>query len=229
MHIDAYDWILFDADDTLFEFDAYRGLVQMFAHFGLVFSLADFAAYQQVNQALWRQYQRGEISATELQQRRFLPYAPALGVTPEMLNHAFLTAMAEICQPLPGALSLLDRLFGKVKLGLITNGFTALQQARLARTGLQQHFAVVIISEEVGVAKPHPQIFAHALTQMGSPLPARVLMVGDNVEADIGGGLQAGLQTCWLRSVEPVAAPSILPHFQVSSLLELETRLFTRP
>ena len=94
-----------------------------------------------------------------------------------MLNEAFLNAMADICA-LPGAVSLLDSLKGKVKLGIITNGFTALQQIRLERTGLRDHFDALVISEEVGVPKPDPRIFDYALAQAGNPDRDRVLMVG---------------------------------------------------
>ncbi|MDK7347883.1 HAD-IA family hydrolase, partial [Bifidobacterium dentium] len=74
---------------------------------------------------------------------------------PGELNDAFMNAMAEICAPLPGAVSLLNALQGKVRMGIITNGFSALQQVRLERTGLRDYFDLLVISEEVGVAKPN--------------------------------------------------------------------------
>lgn len=79
-------------------------------------------------------------------------------------------------------------------------GQIKLQQVRLERTGFRNHFDVLIISEQIGVAKPHPDIFEHALSVMGSPARERVLMVGDNPDSDILGGLNAGLQTCWINT-----------------------------
>ncbi|BDQ68721.1 pyrimidine 5'-nucleotidase [Shewanella xiamenensis] len=190
-----YEWILFDADETLFEFDALRGLKLMFSRFGINFSDADFSEYQLVNKPLWVQYQNGEISATQLQYQRFQSWAERLDETPKTLNSAFLSAMADICAPLQGAANLLNTLRGKMKLGIITNGFTELQQVRLERTGFRDHFDVLIISEQVGVAKPHPEIFEYALSAMGHPSRERVLMVGDNPDSDILGGLNAGLHT----------------------------------
>ena len=73
-------------------------------------------------------------------------------------------------RPAAGAVSLLDSLKGKVKLGIITNGFTALQQIRLERTGLRDHFDALVISEEVGVPKPDPRIFDYALAQAATPI-----------------------------------------------------------
>ncbi len=226
MLLKSYEWILFDADETLFEFDACRGLKQMFAGYGVEFSDHDFAEYQTVNKPLWVQYQNGEISATQLQHQRFQLWAQRLSQAPAQLNSDFLAAMAEICQPLHGVSNLLNALRGRVKLGIITNGFTELQQRRLERTGFREHFDLLVISEQVGVAKPHPQIFEHALTAMGTPARERVLMVGDNPEADIVGGLNAGMHTCWVNADNKPIPKHIAPHFQVTSMVELERKLF---
>ena len=87
--------------------------------------------------------------------------------------------------PLPGAVSLLNALQGKVRMGIITNGFTSLQQTRLERTGLRDHFDLLIISEEVCVAKPDARIFDYALEQAGNPPRSRVLMVGEDRRAHV--------------------------------------------
>lgn len=171
-----WDWIFFDADETLFTFDSFGGLQRMFLDYSITFTAEDFQDYQAVNKPLWVDYQNGAISALQLQHQRFQGWSERLDVTPGALNEAFLNAMAEICAPLPGAISLLDSLKGNVKLGIITNGFTALQQIRLERTGLRDHFDALVISEQVGVPKPDPRIFDYALEKAGHPARERVLM-----------------------------------------------------
>ena len=215
-----YQWILFDADETLFHFDAFAGLQRMFQRFSVQFTHADYLTYQAVNQPLWIEYQDGDISALELQQRRFQCWADKLGVTASLLNDDFLDAMAEICAPLPGAVNLLSALQGKVKLGIITNGFTALQERRLAHTGLQQLFEFVVISEEVGVAKPDIGIFDVAFSQMCDADKSRILMVGDNLHSDILGGNNAGVDTCWLNASQQAVDSEITPNYEVKSLAE---------
>lgn len=217
-----YQWILFDADETLFHFDAFKGLQLMFSRFGVDFTLTDFEEYQTVNLPLWVDYQDGKISARHLQVTRFERWAEKLSVTAEHLNAAFLSAMADICTLLPGAAELVDALYGKVKMGIITNGFTDLQTVRLERTGLLHAFSPVVISEEVGVAKPDVAIFEHALSQMAHPPREHVLMVGDNPHSDIQGGLNAGFDTCWLNPASQPAPEGITPHYQVTSLTELQ-------
>ncbi|MCG9695452.1 pyrimidine 5'-nucleotidase [Shewanella sp. Isolate11] len=220
-----YQWILFDADETLFHFDAFKGLRLMFSRFGVDFTAEDFEQYQSVNLPLWTEYQNGQITAAQLQVTRFEAWAEKLKVTAHQLNSAFLTAMADICTLLPGAKELIDALHGKVNMGIITNGFTALQRIRLQRTGLLEVFSPVIISEQIGVAKPNVAIFEHALSLMNHPPREHVLMVGDNLHSDILGGLNAGFDTCWLNHSNQVLPADIAPHYQVGSLFELQTLL----
>jgi len=145
-----WDWIFFDADETLFTFDSFSGLQRMFLDYSVTFTAEDFQDYQAVNKPLWVDYQNGAITSLQLQHQRFQSWADRLSVLPGDLNSAFINAMAEICAPLPGAVSLLNALQGKCKMGIITNGFTALQQIRLERTGLRDHFDLIVISEQVG-------------------------------------------------------------------------------
>jgi 5'-nucleotidase len=220
-----WDWIFFDADETLFTFDSFTGLQRMFLDYSVTFTAEDFQDYQAVNKPLWVDYQNGAITSLQLQHQRFQDWSARLSVPPGDLNDAFMNAMAEICAPLPGAISLLNALQGKVKMGIITNGFTSLQQIRLERTGLRDHFDLLIISEEVGVAKPDPRIFDYALEKAGNPDRSRVLMVGDTAASDILGGINSGLATCWLNAHHREQPEGIQPTWTVNTLNELEQLL----
>ncbi|KAA1049803.1 pyrimidine 5'-nucleotidase [Pseudocitrobacter sp. 73] len=220
-----WDWIFFDADETLFTFDSFSGLQRMFLDYSVTFTAEDFQDYQAVNKPLWVDYQNGAITSLQLQRQRFVGWGEQLSVPPEELNDAFMNAMAEICAPLPGAASLINALKGKVKMGIITNGFTSLQQIRLERTGFRNHFDLLIISEEVGVAKPDRRIFDHARELAGKPDPSRILMVGDTAASDILGGMNAGWSTCWLNAHQQPLPEGIKPDYTVSSLSELELLL----
>jgi 5'-nucleotidase len=220
-----WDWILFDADETLFTFDAFGGLQRMFLDYSVTFTAEDFQDYQAINKPLWVDYQNGAISALQLQHQRFEGWSERLSVPAGDLNAAFLNAMAEICVPLPGAVSLLNALKDRVKIGIITNGFTALQQIRLERTGLRDYFDLLVISEQVGVAKPDRKIFDYTFEQMGQPPRDRVLMVGDTAESDILGGINAGIATCWLNAHGRSLPEGIMPTWEVTTLSELERLL----
>lgn len=223
--IDRYDWILFDADDTLFHFDGAIGLDALFQRFDAVFTAADFEQFQALNKPLWERYAQGLVSAEEVQIRRFEPLAQRFGVTAAQLNRDFIDAMADLCEPLPGALNLVHALSQRVQLGIITNGFTELQDRRMRRVGFNQHFELLVISEQVGVAKPHLDIFEHAFARMNNPIRERILMVGDNLQTDVLGGRNAGIDTCWLNHHGKQAPVHLQPTFEVSSLPQLQQLL----
>lgn len=227
MTLQQYDWLLFDADETLFSFDAFAGLQTMFRNHGVDFTAQDYVNYQQLNKPLWDAYQAGSINAAQLQRRRFAAWAAELECSAEQLNAEFIAVMAQICQPLEGARTLLQNARSSVRIGIVTNGFTDLQQARLEQTKFAELVDLVVISEQVGVAKPDPKIFAYALQQMQQADRSRVLMTGDNPHSDIVGAQRSGLHACWLNQhkvVFPLAQP---PQYEVSSLTELQQLLLT--
>ena len=81
-----YDWILFDADETLYSFNSFHGLKAMLAPYGIDFNQEDYAAFQAINQPLWVAYQNNEITAEDIQKRRFAKLSEQIGIEPLMLN-----------------------------------------------------------------------------------------------------------------------------------------------
>ena len=79
----------------------------------------------------------------------------------------------------------------------MTNGLQAVQRGRLARSVIRQYIAEIIISEEIGVAKPAKEFFDAALARLGNPSRREVLMIGDGWNSDILGAIQQGLDACW--------------------------------
>ena len=91
-----WDWIFFDADETLFTFDSFSGLQRMFLDYSVTFTAEDFQDYQAVNKPLWVDYQNGAITSLQLQHGRFESWAERLNVEPGKLNEAFINAMAKM-------------------------------------------------------------------------------------------------------------------------------------
>lgn len=216
-----YQWILFDADETLFSFHSYFGLKSMLKRYGLEFNEQDYEAFQAVNQPLWVAYQNKEINAEALQRIRFESLAQKTGQDPLVLNRELMDEMALVSQPLEGVREMLASLHGKVKMGIITNGFNALQQKRLENTQTAGFFDLLVVSETVGVAKPDRQIFDYAFSQMGEVERSKVLMVGDTLASDILGGNLAGIDTCWFNPKGLANETAIQPTYEIRSMAEL--------
>lgn len=216
-----YQWILFDADETLFSFRSYLGLQVVLKRYGVEYTLDDHAEFQAVNQPLWVAYQNQEITAEQLQRTRFEGLAKRTGEDPLVLNRLLMEEMALLSQPLEGTLPTLKALHGAVKMGIITNGFNALQQKRLANTETTAFFDLLVVSETVGVAKPDRKIFDYAFAQMGDVEKSRVLMVGDTLASDILGGNQAGIDTCWFNPHAEQNTTAIRPTYEIHDMREL--------
>jgi HAD superfamily hydrolase (TIGR01549 family) len=118
----------------------------------------------------------------------------------------------------PDADELLVQLKSRYKLGIVTNGVAGLQRRKLEGSGLLHWFDAVAISGEVGIGKPERGIFEWVASQLDVPLESCV-MVGDNAERDVQGGINAGMQTVWLdRRFKPKGAPATL---EANELLEI--------
>ena len=220
-----YSYVLFDADETLFRFDILAGMTRMFKKYGVNFTKDDYIHYQKTNKQLWVDYQNGVISADYLQVTRFNEWSAKLNVSAKELNDAFLDAMAQICEPLPGAIELLNKLKPHARLGIITNGFARLQTVRLEHTGLKNMFEWLVISELVGIAKPNKAIFEHTFELMGNPNKSQILMVGDTASSDILGGNNVGIDTCWLQHPGEQLPEGITPTYTITKLEQLQAIL----
>ena len=185
----------------------------------------DYVHYQKTNKQLWVDYQNGVISADYLQVTRFNEWSAKLNVPAKELNDAFLDAMAQICEPLPGAIELLNKLRPHARLGIITNGFARLQTVRLEHTGLKDMFEWLVISELVGIAKPNKAIFEHTFELMGNPNKSQILMVGDTASSDILGGNNVGIDTCWLQHPGEQLPEGITPTYTITKLEQLQAIL----
>lgn len=216
-----YQWILFDADETLFSFNSYLGLKSMLARENIAFSVDDYAQFQAVNKPLWVEYQNQAITAEQLQRIRFEKLSRQTGKDPLTLNKELMAEMALVSLPLKDTVAMLNALSGKVKMGIITNGFDSLQQKRLENTHTATFFEFVVASEIAGVAKPDPHIFNVAFEKMGEFDPKKVLMVGDTLASDIQGGINVGIDTCWFNPESAKNETAIRPTYEIQSMLSL--------
>ena len=216
-----YNWVLFDADETLFSFNSYLGLTAMLKRYGIDFTREDYDAFQAVNKLLWVAYQNNEITAEDIQMRRFAKLAEQTSVHQIQLNQELMAEMAKVSKPLDGVMEMLETLYPEVKMGIITNGFTELQQQRLQNTQTEKFFEIVVVSEQIGVAKPDRKVFDYAFSQMDKLDKTKILMVGDTLASDILGGYNSGIDTCWFNDANLVNDTKIQPTYEIKDIREL--------
>jgi 2-haloacid dehalogenase len=222
-----YEWLLFDADGTLFDYDRAEAvaLERTFGQMGLDFDPGYARTYRQINEDVWLQFERGKISQQRLRTRRFelLFDTAGIGSDPEAFSVRYLRNLAEGSQLVDGAWETVARLYGNVGLMLITNGISEVQRPRFTRAALNEYFADLVISEEVGAAKPDPAIFEVAFERMGRPSKEGVLMIGDSLTSDIRGGNNYGIDTCWFNPRGETPGPGLEIQYEIRDLRDLLT------
>jgi len=226
----AYTWFLFDADDTLFDYNKAESaaLSRTFAHFDCAFDAAYLDAYHTINAQLWRDFERGAIEQERIKTLRFARLFAAIGLTsaPDVaaFSARYLENLGSCTDLIDGAENVIAALRGVVCLALITNGLQIVQRARLGRSSIGSAFEVVVISEEVGCSKPRPGIFDVAFARMGHPRKDEVLMIGDSLSSDIKGGSDYGIDTCWYNPGSAPRPVDVTITYEIRTLDELLAR-----
>lgn len=223
----TYHWLLFDADNTLFDYDQAEAaaLANSFRQFGLNLDQDTGAQYRTINAKLWRDFELGHITQQDLRAERFRRLFTAVNLTvdAEAFSRAYLHNLSEAGHLLPGAEALVRQLAAEYHIGIITNGIADVQRPRLENSSIHEFVEAFVISEEVGAAKPDPAIFDAAFALMGWPEKTAVLIIGDSLSSDMQGGLNYGIDTCWYN---PGNKPTDMPiTYNIQSLDELKTIL----
>ena len=200
-----YAAIFFDLDGTLFDLigcerETVRRLLAQTLPSLHTSEVENFlAAYSAISPGQWAAGLAAAATREEIVEGLFATTFSRLGVDRLTgLAPLYWRLFADVAVLEADAHETLDRLSAHYRLGLITNGYRDTQRPRLAAAGLLHHFERVVVSDEIGWAKPDPRIFAHALAEMGVASSA-ALYVGDSPSHDLAGALAAGLDFCLYR------------------------------
>lgn len=219
-----YQWLLLDLDGTLFDYEKaeQNALQSTFEQMGIPYQESYLPIYHEINHELWLDFEKGAIDQATLRLRRFELLFEAIDARSDLpaFSASYLIHLANGCFLMADAEDTVRTLHGQVDLAAITNGLSDVQGPRLVRSGFDRYFKAVIISEEVGSAKPAPKIFDTAFARMGHPARDAVLIVGDSLTSDIQGGHDYGIDTCWFNPTGRAndGAPST---FEIRRLAEL--------
>jgi putative hydrolase of the HAD superfamily len=225
--------ILLDFDDTIIDTrkNAHTALGELYEHFDLGSRFDCFESFSEPywrrNHEVWAAYARGEMTKEELIIERFRYPLSLVGLgTEEMAlacNDFFLDACAAKGELVEGARDLLDYLRSRgYRIHMLSNGFAEVQHKKMRSAGVEEYFDKVILSEDVGVNKPDPAIYAYALREAGCSA-ADCIMIGDNFDTDIRGAIAAGIAQIYFNP-EGKPAP-VTPTYEVRRLEEIKSIL----
>ncbi|GJI98421.1 noncanonical pyrimidine nucleotidase, YjjG family protein [Duganella caerulea] len=217
---------LFDLDDTLLDFKASEQLsfVRTMQALGLRDDVeAVFLQYQAINVQLWRDFETGAVTKDFLKVERFRKtfQANALEFDPEAASSIYLESLSDTVVLIDGAKQLCETLSAIGEVGIITNGVEAIQNRRIASSGLAQHISFVATSEACGHAKPDVRFFDYAASMARSFAKPEAIIVGDRLDADILGANRYGIESCWFNPGRLANASDAVPTFEVAGLAEV--------
>ena len=205
-------FVYFDLDDTLLDHGHAEKMALEAIHSKRqdLFSEVSFedlySAYRKINPVVWKKYSAGEFSKMEAKVGRFEQLLAALGVSEQREAHhmadTYLDEYSNHWKAIDGALEAFAKTAARFPVGIMTNGFSEIQRAKLLQFPLfESRSDSVIVSEEVGHLKPDVRLFRHAEKTIGVD-PEHILYVGDSRHSDVLGGLNAGWQVAWYSKEE---------------------------
>lgn len=205
-----YKILLIDLDNTLLDFDLAqrKALVKTLEKYGVEPSNENVELFRKINTFYWEEYEKGRITKPELLVRRFDEFFSIFKLKRdcEEANTSFLLELSYGSDIIENADVVLEKLFSKVDIYAVTNGVYNTQKRRVEESGLRKYFSDIFVSEKIGYQKPRKEFFDFVFESLSNKydidnninnLKEKAIVVGDSLSADIIGGIEYGIDTCW--------------------------------
>lgn len=218
-----YKWLLFDADNTLLDFSnaSKKAMWNAMNKIGMACTEELYQKYQVINHKVWQEFEQNTISAETLRSKRMRLFLQSINRSedPYAFNSLYLSELVNESTVYQNVPSILNELKTEgYLLSIVTNGLKEVQRPRLQKVGLYDVFDSIVVSDEIGVAKPELSFFEHTFnTFLHAPSKSQTLIIGDNLSSDILGGLQYGIKTCWISHCRKNET-NIVPDYRIETV-----------
>ena len=217
--------VLFDLDDTLFDFHKAEkiALTKTLVHFGINPTEETLALYSTINAAHWKRLELGEISREEVKVGRYRELFKTIGVECDPVKAtAYYESMLAIGHYfMPGAPELLEELYRKYRLYIVSNGTAKVQEGRIGSSGITKYMDGIFISQILGANKPDKQFFDICFAEIPDFSLSETVIIGDSLSSDIKGGINAGITTVLLNPILLENDNDIKPDYTIKELSEV--------
>ena len=217
--------VLFDLDDTLFDFHKAEkiALTKTLVHFGIDPTEETLALYSTINAAHWKRLELGEISREEVKVGRYRELFETIGVECDPVKAtAYYESMLAIGHYfMPGAPELLEELYRKYRLYIVSNGTAKVQEGRIGSSGIAKYMDGIFISQILGANKPDKQFFDICFAEIPDFPLSETVIIGDSLSSDIKGGINAGITTVWFNPKGIENDNDIKPDYTIKELSEV--------
>jgi putative hydrolase of the HAD superfamily len=228
--INSYKHIFFDLDHTLWDYEknSNEALAELYLKYQLkslgVNNCDEFnLCFEEVNSSLWSDYNKNKISRDGIREQRFLRILNSFEINDLELSNKLSTEYLMLCPTkphlMPYTLEVLDYLKENYHLHILTNGFNDVQRLKLERSNLQPYFSTVVTSDSAGYKKPMSSIFKFAIDAANARKDESI-MIGDNLQTDILGARNFGMDTIYFNPKKEVHKSSVTHEIDCLSKLK---------
>ena len=220
-----YKVILFDVDNTLFDFDKdqYVAYFNAMKECGINCTEDMYNDYYQINRGLWHKLDDGMISLDSLLVERHRLFFNKYNIDIDAFSFDRLLTLKfrDTGTLIPGVKEVLDTLYGDYELIIVSNSPMEQQYHRLRNADILYYFSKIFLSEEVGYSKPDIRFFEAVFNSIKNIDKSEILIIGDSISSDILGGINAGIDTCWYNPKRKVKRLNIEPNYEITDYKEL--------
>ena len=222
-----YPYLVFDADDTLFDFP--KASVKAFAIMcesnGIPHTPEVYQLYHEINRVLWDAFDRGEVTKEYVTLERYVRFLNALELQdrdPAKCNRDYLTALGQGVYPLPHAEEVCRTLAARGhKLYIVTNAVASVQRNRLKNSVFAELICEALISEDAGASKPDKAYYDYVRSRIPELTGQNCLVIGDSQATDMRGANNAGLPCCWFNPNGHALRADVHVDYEISDLRQL--------
>lgn len=217
--------LLFDLDNTILDFDKAEAIAlsKTLREFGLEPTEHILSRYNKINKRHWEMLEDGLVTRAQVLVGRYEELFREFGIDQDgaPVAKCYENHLSEGHHFLPGAEALLDELYGKYDMYIVSNGSAVVQEGRLKSSGIGRYFKDIFISELVGYDKPSLKFFEACFARIPDFSRDKAIIIGDSLTSDIRGGKNAGIKTCWFNPESLPGRADIQPDYVVDSLQSL--------
>ncbi len=223
-----YTTIYFDLDNTLLDFTATEkaAITQLLQLHNLPISDEIIKTYSKINQSWWERFERGEIKKQEIFAGRFRTFLEKYNLKddPQIMAKDYFGLLASGHHVMENAEKVLRYVKSKgYTVCITTNGISQTQYRRIEHSGLKQYFDYVFVSEDSGHQKPEKEYFDYVMANSPEKDKSKIIVIGDSQSSDILGGINFGVDTCWLNPKGQEAVN--IPTYEIENILQIKNIL----
>ena len=192
--------IFIDLDDTILDFLKAEevALSKTLEHFNIPPTKETIQLYSKINDSLWKKLETGEMTREQILLKRFEMLFQELNAQGDcsLVNDKYKENLSQGHWFIDGAEELLQSLYKKHNLYIVSNGTTSVQKGRIKSANIEKYFDGIFLSQDIGYNKPNVKFFEKCFEKIQDFDKNNAIILGDSVSSDIKGGINAGIKTC---------------------------------